>query len=113
MPERMKVPADLFRTNQQTIRNCQRVLIESCDIELRLARQFCDLADLQLANLNVNRACQLVEAARKAATVAGRYCRDPETRQLQISALFERISQLSYSIRKQERDTWKLVKKLQ
>ena len=92
--------ADNFDVYERTIQNCRRVLIESCNLELHLARSFCDLADDQLAKLRGERALQLVKSAQKAIAVAGRHCKDPEERRVQRSVVLDRISQLLSDIRK-------------
>lgn len=68
------------------------MLIESCNAELRLARQFCHLAELHVQKRHVERAQRLVESAEKAIAVAGKYCKNPQQRQQELSGLSQRVA---------------------
>jgi hypothetical protein len=57
-----------------------------------LARQFCQLAELHVQKRHVERAQRLVDSAEKAIAVAGKYCKDPKQRQLELSALSQRVA---------------------
>lgn len=79
-------------THRAILARCEQVLIESCNTELRLAQQFCHLAELQAQRHHVERAQRLIESAERAIAVAGKYCEDPNQRQLELSSLSQRVA---------------------
>ncbi len=99
MRERSGESADVYVSSHRAIlAKCKRVLIESCDIELRIADQFCDLAQSHLGKHHLDRAQQLIESAEKAVAGAGRFTRNPEQRRQEISELAQRIARVRQAL---------------
>lgn len=89
---------------QSAIARCKQVLIESCDTELRVAAQFCRLAEYHLERSHYVHAQELIGAAQKAIAVAGKYARDPEERRLEVAVLSERVEQIVQRMEQQFAD---------
>ncbi len=88
-----------FSKARAIVARCEEVLIDSCNAELRLAQQFCNLAELQLGRHHVDRARRLIDSAEKAVAVAGKYTKDPVQRRAELAGLSERIAHVLRAIR--------------
>ncbi len=88
-------------SQRRIIARCEEVLIESCNAELRLAQQFCNLAEMHMKKRHFDHAQRLVEWAERAIAVASKYCTNPEQRREELSHLSARLAQLSMQFRDQ------------
>jgi len=96
----LDTPAAYASTHRAIIARCEQVLIESCNAELRLAQQFCHLAELRVQKHHLERAQWLIESAEKAVAMAGKYCNDPEQRKKELSRLSQRIGHVYLQIKR-------------
>ena len=94
-----EVRAAYASKHRSIMTRCEQVLIESCNAELRVAQQFCSLAEQQLERQDFGRARGLIENAEKAIAVAGKYSRNPEQRRAELSHLSDRVARLLQGIR--------------